>query len=446
MAPRAFSRLHPATPLRQLRGQRSRRLLAQRAVAESIISMAGLVGAPVHNSVGLEVGRVVDVVARWEGASYPPVTGLVVKVGRRAIFVPADLIASLAARRVELRSARLDLRDFVRRPGEVALTADVVDHQLIDVEGVRVVRAADLYLARALGALRLVGVDVGFQTLLRRLGPAWMRARPRPDRVIDWASIQPFGTADGLVRMRRPNQALHRLRPGELADLLEELGRTERQELLDSLEPAAAADALEEMDADELAVLLRESTPARGAALLAGMEPDEAADALRDLDEHDRTRLLAAMPVDASTRLRRLLRYPAGTAGGLMTSHLVLVKADAVVEQVREQLRADDEHRADVDAVIVVDDAGRMLDDVSVFELFLAEPTRPLGAFVAAPAPVTVAPDADLEVVVEAFIESRGSSLLVVDSHGAPVGRILADDLVDALAEPRRFTRTGLRT
>jgi Mg/Co/Ni transporter MgtE len=288
-------------------------------------------------------------------------------------------------------------------------------------------------------------VDVGFQTLLRRLGPAWMRARPRPDRVIDWASIQPFGTADGLVRMRRPNQALHRLRPGELADLLEELGRTERQELLDSLEPAAAADALEEMDADELAVLLREATPERGAVLLAGMEPDEAADALRDLDEHHRERLLVAMPADAATRLRRLLRYPAGTAGGLMTSHLILVRADALVAQVREQLRAD-EHRADVDAVIVVDDSGRMLDDVSVFELFLAEPTQHLGALLAPPWPVTVAPDADLEAVVEAFTESRGSSLLVVDSHGVPIGRILADDLVDALAEPRRFTRTGLRT
>jgi CBS domain-containing protein len=445
MAPRPFSRLHRPTPLHQLRGQRSRRLLAQRAVAESIISMAGLVGAPVHNSASLEVGRVVDVVARWEGAAYPPVTGLVVKVGRRPIFVAADLVATLTARRVDLRSARLDLRDFVRRPGEVALAADVVDHQLIDVEGVRVVRAADLYLARALGALRLVGVDVGFQTLLRRLGPAWMRARPRPDRVIDWASIQPFGTADGLVRMRRPNQALHRLRPGELADLLEELGRTERQELLDSLEPAAAADALEEMDADELAVLLREATPERGAVLLAGMEPDEAADALRDLDEHHRERLLVAMPADAATRLRRLLRYPAGTAGGLMTSHLILVRADALVAQVREQLRAD-EHRADVDAVIVVDDSGRMLDDVSVFELFLAEPTQHLGALLAPPWPVTVAPDADLEAVVEAFTESRGSSLLVVDSHGVPIGRILADDLVDALAEPRRFTRTGLRT
>src|SRR5581483_8745896 len=107
---------------------------------------------------------------------------------------------------------------FERRPGEVMLGRDVLDHQLVDVDGVQVIRAADLYLAPVLGSIRLVGVDVSTSSLLRRLGPARWRSRPTPGRVIDWAAIQPFG-GPGPIRLRRTNQELHRLRPAELADL-----------------------------------------------------------------------------------------------------------------------------------------------------------------------------------------------------------------------------------
>ena len=138
---------------------------------------------------------------------------------------------------LRLTDARLDLRDFHRREDEVTLNADVIDHQLVDIDGVRVVRASDLYLAHVGEDVRLVGVDVGFVTLLRRLGPAARRARPTPERVIDWASVQPFAATESSMTLATPNQALRRMRPADLADLLEELGRDERQELLSALEP-----------------------------------------------------------------------------------------------------------------------------------------------------------------------------------------------------------------
>ncbi len=109
------------------------------------------------------------------------------------------------------------------------LAEQVLDHQLVDIDGVKVIRAADLYLARIYGRIRLVGVDVSAQSLLRRLGPARFQHKPTPERVIDWAAIQPFGeTEEGVapeVRLRTTNQRLDRLRPGELADLLEDLMR-----------------------------------------------------------------------------------------------------------------------------------------------------------------------------------------------------------------------------
>jgi CBS domain-containing protein len=404
--------------------------------ARALVSVAGLAGRPVRNPAGAEIGRVVDVVVRWDGAPYPPVTGVVARVGRRRAFVPAEAVAGLDADAVDLSSARLSLTDFERRNGELLLLADVVDHQMVDVDGVRVIRASDLYLAPVGAAWRLVGVDVGLQTLARRLGPARWRARPTPDRVIDWAAIQPFG-GPGPIRLRRPNQELHRLRPAELADLLEDLGRRERDALLGALGAEAAADALEEMDAVELGALLRETPAEAVAPLVAEMEPDEAAEALRTLPEDDRSGILAAMPAGDADRLRELLAHAEGTAGGLMTTVLVTVGAGETVAGVRDRLRGEIEHREEIDAVLVVDDDGRLVDDVSVFELLLAAPDARLGELVAPPWPVVVDAGAPFEEVVERLIDNRRSSIVVVDGDGRPVGRILADDVVDALVPGR---------
>ena len=189
-------------------------------------------------------------------------TGLVVRVGRRHAFLPADTLEKVHAGRVALRSARLDLREYERRPGEVLLARDVLDHQLVDVDGVQVTRAADLYLAPLADRIVLVGVDVSLPTLLRRLGPRRRQVRPTPERVLDWQAMAPFAehATDGpaQVQLRASRGALHRLRPADLADLLEDLGRAERQQLLHMLEPAAAADGAAECAARHAAELFQD--------------------------------------------------------------------------------------------------------------------------------------------------------------------------------------------
>jgi CBS domain-containing protein len=429
-----------AAALRARRERRTRRLLANRAVTDALVSVAGLAGRPVRDTDGEVVGRIVDLVARWDGVAYPPVTGLLVRVGFRRVFVPTEQVAELTRDGARLATTRLDLRDFRRREGEVLLLRDVVDHQLVDVDGVRVIRASDLYIARLAAAYRLVGADVGMGTLLRRLGPARWRTRPTPERVIDWGAIQPFGQPGPLLQLRRPNAALRTMRPAELADLLEELGRSQRQELLGHLDPETAADAVEEMDAADVEQLLRESSTEQAAALLVRMEPDEAVDALRDLDPGERDELLAAMPTQQARELGGLLRYPEGSAGGLMTSRMVLARPEEPVGVVRRRMRENLEHREELDGVVVVDGHGRLVDTVPLVDvLLLAEPDQRMAELVAEPGPVTVSVDTPLAELVEKFVESRAHSLVVLDTEERPVGRVLADDLIDALVEaPRR--------
>ena len=435
--------LSPPRAIAQRRTQRTKRLLALEAVAESLLSVTGLVGAPVVHSSGVVVGRLVDLVVRWEGEPYPPLTGLVVRVGRSLSWVSAEKIGELEARRVTLRSAKVDLREFARRDNEVKLVDDVIDHQMVDVDGVRVFRAADLFLARVGGGYRLVGADVGFSTLLRRLGPARWRVRPHPDRVIDWAAIQPFSDPGEPVRLSRANSELRRLRPGELADLLEELGRSQRQELLSALDAETAADALEEMESDELSVLLRDVDPGQAATLLSEMEPDEAAEALRDLDDDTRDELLAAMDPEDAEDLTMLLGYDEETAGGVMTTSIVTFDASITVAEARARL-ADHESYDDiarVESVLVLDDDGVVVDDILMIDLFMAAPDDTLGSLTGAPWPVTVPADASLDDVVEAFVENRGSSIVVVDDSDHPLGRILADDVIDVLLPHRERSR-----
>ncbi|MGP0029688.1 MAG: magnesium transporter MgtE N-terminal domain-containing protein [Acidimicrobiales bacterium] len=425
------------------RRRRARRILASEGVFDSIVSLAGIVGRPVTNQTGQEIGRLDDVVARWtDGQTYPPVTGLIIRVGRRLAFVPASAIDRIAHAEVLLRSSRLDLRDAVRRPDEVWLARDVLDHQLVDVDGVQVIRAADLYLAEVIGRIRLVGADVSSATLLRRLGPRRWRPLPTPDRVIDWAAIQPFSDAgdsvDGAaqVRLRTTHEGLHRLRPGELADLLEDLRRDERSELLAALSADEAADALEEMRPDDLSQLLREADPDDAARLLAAMEPDEAVDALRDLPAAVRTELLRRMPTSAASALRQLLGYPEDEAAGIMTTALVLVNADDTVSQVVDRLEEARGHDVDLDAVSVVDQEGRLIGDISLLTLLLklrGSPEGRVSTLLTDEDVVTVRPHAPIDEVAGQLVEARRLSLVVVDDDGRPIGRILADDVLDAL-------------
>jgi len=430
-------------PIQRARRHRRQRLLAVRAVRDSLVSLAGVIGGPVLDQAGDEVGRLADLVARWDGSEpYPAVTGLVVRVGRRTAFFSIDQAAQVGPDHVRMRSTRVDLRDFSRREGEVLLGRDVLDHQLVDVDGVQVIRAADLYLAQVPSAdatvLRLVGADVSAQTLLRRLGPKRWRGTPTPERVIDWGAIQPFGgETPTAVHLRSSHNGLRRLRPGELADLLEDLGRDARQELLATLEPDAAADALEEMDPEELGALLRETPPEEAADLLARMEPDEAVDALRDLEDDERDELLEHMEPGRRSQLTELLDYEEDTAGGFMTSHLATAQPDETVSVVRARLRDQSEHAVDLDGVAVLGGDGALLGDLSLFRLAVADDSDRVGALLDDAEPVTVEPEASLSEVAERLIDTRHSSILVVDGQGRPVGRILADDLIDALLPER---------
>ena len=397
-----------------------------------MVSVAGIIGRPVKDQDGKDLGKLLDFVVRHGGETYPPVSGLIVKVAGRRAYIDGARIAKLTKDEITLSSAKVNLSEYQRRTGEQLLDGDVLDHQIVDVNGLRVVRTSDLYLAPLDKEIRLVGVDVSFRSFVRRIFPGTFGRKPGVDQVIDWASVASLADDGGVVRTTATREALSKLRPADIADIIEDLEGREQSALIELLDPDLAADALEEMEDDELQGLLRGISDERAAELLSHMEPDESAEVLRDLDDEHSESILAQMAPAMAKQLRRLVEFDETHAGGIMTTHILIVKES---DTVSDALKLLVEHRErDIsDGVTVVDSKGKLLDHIQIIELIAAKPSEKLETLVAAPFPTAVGIETPLEDVIEEFSNNRGSSVIVVDEKGKPVGRILADDIIDAM-------------
>lgn len=420
------------TVARKIVGRRDS-VLARKNIRESLVSVAGLIGRPVKDLDGRDIGKLVDVVVRHGEETYPPVSGLIVKVGNRKSFINGARISSLNKDEIRLSSTKVNLEDFKRREGESLLDADVLDHQIVDVDGLRVVRSSDLYLAPFDREIRVVGVDISFVSFLRRIFPGSIRRTPTPEHVVDWATVASLADGSGLVRTSGSRAVLSQLRPADLADLIEDLAGREQGALIELLDPELAADALEEMEEEELQGLIRGLTSERSADLLARMEPDESAEVLRDLDEEHRESILDEMDSALAGQLRKLVSFDETLAGGIMTTHILIVRENDTVASALKLLVSNRE-RDISDGVVVIDSRGKLVDHIQVIELVAAKSTALVSTLIGPPYPTAIQLDTPLDEVVEEFSNNRGSSVIVVDEKNKPVGRILADDLVDALA------------
>ena len=407
-------------------------VLTRKGIQGSLVSVAGIIGRPVKDQDGKDLGKLLDFVVRHGGETYPPVSGLIVKVAGRRAYIDGARIAKLTKDEITLSSAKVNLSEYQRRSGEQLLDGDVLDHQIVDVNGLRVVRTSDLYLAPLDKEIRLVGVDVSFRSFVRRIFPGTFGRKPGVDQVIDWASVASLADDGGVVRTTATREALSKLRPADIADIIEDLEGREQSALIELLDPDLAADALEEMEDDELQGLLRGISDERAAELLSHMEPDESAEVLRDLDEEHSESILAQMAPAMAKQLRRLVEFDETHAGGIMTTHMLIVKES---DTVSDALKLLVEHRErDIsDGVTVVDSKGKLLDYIQIIELVAAKPSEKLETLVKAPFPTAVGIETSLDDVIEEFSNNRGSSVIVVDEKGKPVGRILADDIIDAM-------------
>jgi len=399
------------------------------------VRLSELLRQPVADSRGELLGRLSDVIVRLRGADFPVVTGLVVTVGSRSLFVPIDQVGVLGGQQLRLASARLDLRQFERREGEVLLRADVLGHRLLDVDSARLIRAADLQLAPGRGEWVVSGVASRRRPrpLLGRLaGPAGPGSGSEP-QFREWARFEPLIGHTGSALARRPFGRIRRLKPAQIADLLEGASRAEETEILGQVhaDPELEADVFEELDEDLATRLLGARTDAEIADVLARMRADDAADAIAELPQRRRQPVLDRLPAGQQAKVRTLLGYHPSSAGGLMGVDFVTVGAGAVVADAVAAVAAAGALQPEaLTSVYLVDERSRLAGVARLVALVQANPATPL-ADVADSDPVRVLADTDVVDVAVLMSDYNLVTIPVVDRRQRMLGVITVDDVLE---------------
>ncbi len=404
------------------------------------LRLSRLLKRPVADRSGEPIGKVADIIVRLRGSDYPLVTGLVVAVGGREIFVPIDQVSTFEGDPLRLSSARLDLRHFERREGEVLLRADVLGHRLIDVQNARLVRAADLELARDGEEWVLAGVDT-------RRRPRRLLGRPSPgaeDDVRafrDWHDFEWLIGHAGSALLRGPFARIRRLKPAQIADLLEEASKEEETEILGRVhaDPELEADVFEELDEDLATRLLGARTDEEIAGVLARMRADDAADAVAELPQQRRQPILDLLPPGQRTKVLTLMGFNATSAGGLMGVDFVALPGMSSVGDALARVRESPSLQPEaLTSVHAVDDDGVLRGVARLVTLVQSDPATTV-IDVSDTDPVRVGADTDITDVAVLMTDYNLITIPVVDDERRLLGVITVDDVLEvALPEDWR--------
>lgn len=389
---------------------------------------------PIRDLEGERVATIKDVIVRLGEEDHPPVTGLVARYRRRDFFLPRWRISEFSERGARLNADILDLRPFMRREGEVLLARDVLDKQLIDVDGKRVVRVNDVQLIDAGNEWRVTGADVSLQGLWRRLTPHNFIGTNRPVEVIDWADVGYLATDAATVQLKSTRDKLARLHPVEIARLAESLSYHHGTEIVESLDDETAAETLEEMHATAQARIIGDMDEERAADILEWMSPDEAADVLGDLPEEKAEDLLNRMEGEEQADVAELLPYEDDTAGGLMTTEFVTLPRELTVGLALARLREMAETPNMIYYLYVVEEEAswKLCGVIALRSLILAEPDAPL-ADVMRDEFQRAHPDDSAREVAQKIAEYNLLALPVLDDAGDILGIITVDDAMELL-------------
>ena len=399
-----------------------------------MLYLSQVLSRPIRDLDGESVATVKDVIIRLGEEDHPQVTGLVARYRRRDFFVPRWRITEFSERGVKLNSDLLDLRPFERRDGEVLLARNVLDKQLIDVDGKRVVRVNDVQLIEAGGAWRVTGADVSLQGLWRRLAPSGFVGTRKPVEVIDWSDVGYLATDEATVQLKSARGKLARLHPVEIARLAEVLSYHHGSEVVESLDDETAAETLEEMPAAQQARIISEMDEERAADILEWMSPDEAADVLGDLPEEKAEELLGLMEGEEQAEVAELLPYEDDTAGGLMTTEFVTLPRELTVEAALARLRdmAQTPNMIYYLYVVEAEDSWKLIGVIALRSLILADPKAPLAAVMRTEFQ-SAHPNERAKEVAKRIAEYNLLALPVVDQAGDILGIITVDDAMEIL-------------
>ena len=414
--------------------------------------LSNMLGRPVYDSTGEKLGTVSDL-AISTGEVFPRITSLAFKGPGRTPFMISwrKYVEDFTEDEVRLNTESYNIRFSYLQPTEVLLARDLLDQQIVDTQGLKIVRVNDLKLSPSGSQLRLLGAEVGVRGILRGLHPLLEKAvvsgakllnRKIEEKIIAWNYMDLLDRDLSKVKLSVTHKRLDELHPADVADILEQLDPKQRAEVFNHLDDARSAEVIAELEDEFQAETLDDMEDSEVSGLLGQMDPDDAADIIRDLPYEKAETLLRLMGVEDAAEIRRLLGYRENTAGGMMTTRFVALSEDDTVGEAIETLRHLDEDFPTVHYVYVLDeDSEKLVGVMSMRTLVLAHNDTRLGDVMYADI-ISVPPDEDEEEVASDISKYDLVALPVVDEGGHMLGLVMVDDALDVIEESTETEKT----
>ncbi|HEX2920716.1 MAG TPA: CBS domain-containing protein [Bacteroidales bacterium] len=412
--------------------------------------LSGIIGKEAFGADGDALGTIKDLLVYSvpSGLSDPKhqmVTGVKLRIGHEnKIFSFNDFRVSKAREKLNVTCTGLNLLTDEEVDNGLLLVENILDKQIVDLNGRKLVRVNDVRLATVPTGTYAVAVDIGIEGLLRRIGIAApikyllsLVGVIVPSKFILWDDVQAIDHGNSRIRLSKSYAKLHTIHPSDLADILEDLGKKSGMSLFTSLDEEKAADVLEELETP-VQIHIIENLPVNKAAdVLEKMPADEAADIIDELEDERAEQLLREMDLETSQEVRDLLEYPDNSVGSLMTTDILSFKPELTVAEVLVELRAKQPESAELYNLFVTENNDELIGTFNLRDLVVSPPDTRVSEIMKSD-PVFLYDNQKVQDIAELISKYNLLAVPVVDPENQLQGMVVVDDVVEDLISKRR--------
>lgn len=403
-----------------------------------LIYLTQFLNKPVFDSEGKLLGKISDL-AVTSGEIFPKASSIALVKDKEPFMLSWNYVKEFDAEHIKLKTKQNELKFTLLQPNEILLTRDLLDKQIVDTQGLKVVRVNDLKLTQSDTELRLLGADVGARGALRRLGLekavdflAWPLRSRLPENIIAWNYIDLPEKDLSAVKLSVTHKRLNELHPADIADILEKLDASQRTKVFQHLDNIQAADTISESEPDLQSSLVESLGNERASDILEVMPPDDAADIIAGLPYEKAQTLLNLMGVKEASDIRKLLGYKENTAGGIMTTDYIAVKETLTMEETIKRLRNTAPDPEIVSYIYVVNNNNALTGVLPLRDLVMASAQTKVSEIMI-PEVIQVTVDDDQEEVANTISKYDLLAVPVVDEQKHLMGIVTIDDVLEVM-------------
>lgn len=404
--------------------------------------LSRILGNRVYGADGDVIGRLIDVEI-IEDIRNPRVMSFKLKDNHEVKYIDAQYISVHEERGqyVLYCSKECEVKDH---KSTFSLVKYILDKQIIDINGRKVVRVNDIKLASLNGGMYALAVDIGLDGILRRLGMAKPLKKVLQNfhkevsnKLLLWDNVTTILPNNENIVLSKSHEKLATMHPSDLADILEEFDSKTAAEIFLKLDNSRAADVLEEMESEKQVDMLKTIDVGKAADILEEMPPDEVADILDDLDEEDAEELLNNMEHGASSEVRELMEYDDNSVGSLMSTDFISFKNNSTVEQVIEYLRDTKPEEENIYYLYITDEAEKLCGVVSLRNLIISKPNTLVNSVMNRNMSYVYDTD-EISELIKTVSKYNLLAIPVVNKNHILIGMVVLNDVIYELIKGRR--------